>query len=50
MLKSSLCDLSETYILIKATILINVAGWDVAAWEANRNNKQVKMLLHLLMI
>ena len=50
MLKSSLCDLSQTYILIKTIILINFAGWDVAAWEADRNNEQVEILLHLLVI
>ena len=41
MLKSSLCDYSDAYILIKGTITINRAGADVAARHADERDKGV---------
>ena len=40
MLKSSLCHYSNSYILVKRTIIVG-PGADVAAIVENRNNKQV---------
>ena len=41
-LKSSLCDHSDAYILVKGTITINGAGTDAAARQADEKNKGVK--------
>ena len=40
-LKSSLCDHSDAYILVKGTITINGAGTDAAARQADEKNKCV---------
>ena len=40
MLKSSLCDYSDVYILIKGNITVVGAGADDAAIATDRNNKQ----------
>ena len=41
MLKSSLCDYSDAYILIKGTITITGAGDDAAARQADERDKGV---------
>ena len=41
MLKSSLCDYSDVYILVKGRISIIGAGDDVAARQADERNKGV---------
>ena len=41
MLKSSLCDYSDAYILVKGTITIAVAGDDAAARQADESDKGV---------
>ena len=41
MLKSSLCDYSDAYILVKGMITINGRGADVAARQADERNKGV---------
>ena len=41
MLKSSLCDYADTYILVKGTITITGAGDDAAARRADERNKGV---------
>ena len=41
MLKSSLCDYSNTYILVKEKITITGAGDDAAARQADERNKGV---------
>ena len=41
MLKSSLCDYSDAYILARGTIIVVGAGVETAARAADRNNKQV---------
>ena len=41
MLKSSLCDYSDVYILVKGTITITRAGADVAARQADERDKGV---------
>ena len=41
MLKSSLCDYSEAYILVKGTITITEAGDDAAARQADERDKGV---------
>ena len=41
MLKSSLCDYSDAYILFKETIAINGAGADAAARQADGRDKGV---------
>ena len=41
MLKSSLCDYSDAYILVKGKITIAAAGADVAATQADEINKGV---------
>ena len=41
MLKSSLCDYSDAYILVKGIITINGAGADAAARQADERNKGV---------
>ena len=41
MLKSSLCDYSDTYILVKGTITITGAGDDAAARQADERDKGV---------
>ena len=41
MLKSSLCDSSDAYILVKGTITINGAGADAAARQADERDKGV---------
>ena len=40
MLKSSLCDHSDAYILVKRTIILVGHGADAAAVQEDRNNKQ----------
>ena len=42
MLKSSLCDYSDTYILVKGIITITGAGDDVAARQADEKNANVQ--------
>ena len=39
MLKSSLCDYSDAYILVKGKITITRAGVDAAARQANERDK-----------
>ena len=39
MLKSSLCDYSDVYILVKGKIKITGAGADAAARQADKTNK-----------
>ena len=41
MLKSSLCDYSDAYILVKGTITITGAGDDAAARQADGRDKSV---------
>ena len=41
MLKSSLCDYSDAYILVKGTITINERGADAAARQADERDKGV---------
>ena len=41
MLKSSLCDYSDAYVLVKGTITIDGAGADAAARQADERNKGV---------
>ena len=41
MIKSSLCDYADAYILIKGTITLTGAGDDVAPRQANERNKYV---------
>ena len=41
MLKSSLCDYSDAYVLVKGTITINEAGADAAARQADERDKGV---------
>ena len=41
MLKSSLCDYNDVYILVKGTITITGAGADVAARQADKRDKGV---------
>ena len=41
MLKSSLCDYSDAYILVKGTITISGAGADAAARQADERDKGV---------
>ena len=41
MLKSSLCDYSDAYILVKGTITLNGAGADAAARHADERDKGV---------
>ena len=41
MLKSSLCDYRDAYILVSGTITVVGAGADVVAIVADRDNKQV---------
>ena len=50
MLKSSLCDYSDAYILVKGTISVNNTAAQGAA--ANNTNKKVilKTVLHLLIV
>ena len=50
MLKSSLCDYSDAYILVKRTITIAGAGDNAAARQADEKDKGVvfKIVLHLL--
>ena len=40
MIKSSLCDYSDAYILVSETITVVGGGADYAAIAADRNNKQ----------
>ena len=40
-LKSSLCDYSDAYVLVKGTITIEGAGADAAARQADEKNKGV---------
>ena len=41
MLRSSLCDYSDAYILVSGTITITRAGNDDAAWRLDERNKGV---------
>ena len=41
MLKSSLCDDSDTYILVKGKITITGAGDNAAAWQTDERDKVV---------
>ena len=41
MLKSSLCDYSDAYILVKGRITITMAGDDVAARQSDEKDKGV---------
>ena len=41
MLKSSLCDYSDAYILAKGRITITGVGADAAAWQADERDKGV---------
>ena len=52
MLKSSLCNYRDAYILLKGRITITGAGDDVAARQANKRDKGVylKTVLHLLIV
>ena len=47
MLKSSLCDYSDAYILVKGKITITGAGSNVAARQTGERDKGVKIVLHL---
>ena len=42
MLKSSLCDYSDAYILVKGKITITGAGYDAAAIQADERHKDVE--------
>ena len=44
MLKSSLCDYSEAYVLVKETI--SVANTAVSAATSNTKKKYLKIVLH----
>ena len=50
MLKSSLCDYSDSYILVKGKITITGAGHDAAARQADERDSALalKIILHLL--
>ena len=52
MLKSSLCDYSDAYILVKGRITITGAGADAAARQADERNKGVifKNCVRLLIV
>ena len=52
MLKSSLCDYSDAYILVKRTITIAGAGDNAAARQADKRDKEwyLKIVLHLLFV
>ena len=52
MLKSSLCDYSDAYILFKGTITITGAGPDAAARQADDrdNGVDLKTVHHLLIV
>ena len=41
MLRSNLCDYADSYILVKGTITITVAGDDAAARRVDERNKRV---------
>ena len=41
MLKSSICDYSDAYILVKGNVTITWAGADAAARNADKRNNQV---------
>ena len=41
MLRSNLCDYADSYILVKGTITITVAGDDAAVRQADETNKGV---------
>ena len=43
MLKSTLCDYSDAYVLVKVTITITEAGDNAAARQAYERNKGVKL-------
>ena len=45
MLRSSLCDYRDAYILVKGNISVNNTA---AAAAANNTNEKVKIVLHLL--
>ena len=50
MLKSSLCDYSDSYIPVKGKITITAAGHDAAARQADERDSALalKIILHLL--
>ena len=50
--KSSFCDYSYAYMLLKGTIIISEAGDDAEARQTDERNKGVifEILLHLLII
>ena len=49
MLKSSLCDYSDAYILVRRNLTVVGAGADAAAIAADRNNKQaIYKIVHCL--
>ena len=51
MLKSSLCDYSDAYILVNGTITINGIGADAAARRADEREKGVALqIMHHLLI
>ena len=52
MLKSSLCDYSDVYVLVKGITTITGAGADAAARQADERDKQVylKIVLRLLTV
>ena len=52
MLKSSLCDYSDVYVLVKGITTIIGAGADAAARQADERDKQVylKIVLRLLTV
>ena len=52
MLKSSLCDYSDAYILVKGTITITGAGADAAARQADERDKlwYLNIVLPLLIV
>ena len=50
MLKSSLCDYSNAFILVQGTITVVGAEADDAAIAVDRNNKQYLKIVHLLLV
>ena len=49
MLKSSLCEYSDAYILVKEKITVTAAGVDAPARQADERDKEkyLKIVLHL---
>ena len=48
MLKFSLCDYGDTYILAKGTVLFTGEGADAPAWQADGRDKRVIFKHHSL--